>query len=100
MHRLIQLLKRYRHYRQYQKLLKYRKYSRYGADFRSIARIKEYIKDRIYLIVLRVFYIFPIKKNRVMFMSFEAGKYALQSSPHLRISGKKLSGRCRDHLGI
>ena len=76
MHRLIQLLKRYRHYRQYQKLLKYRKYSRYGADFRSIARIKEYIKDRIYLIVLRVFYIFPIKKNRVMFMSFEAGKYA------------------------
>ena len=74
MHRLIQLLKRYRHYRQYQKLLKYRKYSRYGADFRSIARIKEYIKDRIYLIVLRVFYIFPIKKNRVMFMSFEAGK--------------------------
>ena len=76
MHRLIQLLKRYRHYRQYQKLLKYRKYSRYGADFRSIARIKEYIKDCIYLIVLRVFYIFPIKKNRVMFMSFEAGKYA------------------------
>ena len=45
MHRLIQLLKRYRHYRQYQKLLKYRKYSRYGADFRSIARIKEYINQ-------------------------------------------------------
>ena len=85
MHRLIQLLKRYRHYRQYQKLLKYRKYSRYGADFRSIARIKEYIKDCIYLIVLRVFYIFPIKKNRVMFMSFEAANTPaiLAASPNI-----------------
>lgn len=100
MHRLIQLLKRYRHYRQYQKLLKYRKYSRYGADFRSIARIKEYIKDRIYLIVLRVFYIFPIKKNRVMFMSFEAGKYACNPLPALRMIWQKIIRRCRDHLGI
>lgn len=76
MRRIYHLLKRYYHYRQYQKLLKYRKYAHYGADFRSIARIKEYIKDRLYLIVLRFFYIFPIRKNRVMFMSFEAGKYA------------------------
>ncbi|MCI5640503.1 MAG: CDP-glycerol glycerophosphotransferase family protein [Lachnospiraceae bacterium] len=76
MHRIVNLLKRYYHYRQYQKLLKYRKYARYGADFRSIARIKEYVKDRLLLILLRVFYIFPVKKNRVLFMSFEAGKYA------------------------
>ena len=76
MRRLYHLIKRYYHYRQYKKLLKYRKYARYGADFRSMARIKEYIKNRIYLIVLRFFYIFPIRKNRVMFMSFEANKYA------------------------
>lgn len=76
MKRLISILKKYYHYRKYQKLLKYRKYASLGADFRSVSRAKEYLKDRFYLIILHVFYIFPIKKNRLMFMSFEAGKYA------------------------
>lgn len=76
MKRLKNLLKSYYHYRKYKKLLKYRKkYTKSGSDFRHIMRVKEYLSNRFFLILLKIFYIFPIKKNRVLFMSFEAEKY-------------------------
>ena len=76
MKRMISILKKYYHYMKYKRLLKYRKYAGLGADYRSVSLAKEYLKDRLYLLLLHVFYIFPIKKNRILFMSFEAGKYA------------------------
>lgn len=77
MKRIKNLLKSYSHYRKYKKMLKYRKkYTKYGSDFRHIIRVKEYMSNCFFQILLKVFYIFPIKKNRILFMSFEARKYA------------------------
>lgn len=76
MRRLMNMFKKYCHYRKYKKLLKYRKYAHYSSDYRSVSRGYEYLKDRLSLFFLHIFYIFPIRKNRIMFMSFEAGKYA------------------------
>lgn len=74
--KLINSFRKYSHYRKYKKLLKYRNYSGYGSDYRSVIRGKEYMTDRFFNFILHIFYLFPIKKNRILFMSFEAGKYA------------------------
>ncbi len=76
MKRLISILRTYYHYLKYKRYLKYKKYASLGPDYRTVNLEKEYLGNRLYLLFLRIFYLFPIKKNRVLFMSFEAGKYA------------------------
>lgn len=76
MSQIMMRIKRYYHYRKYKKMLYYQKYEGFGSDYRSVSRKIEYLQDRFMQIFLHVFYLFPIRKNRILFMSFEAGKYA------------------------
>lgn len=70
------LLKKYYHYRKYKKMLKYSKYQYCARDFRAISKIKEYVNDKLCQIFMKIYYVFPVKKNRIFFMSFEAEKYS------------------------
>ena len=76
MKKFLNMIQKYYHYRRYKKLLKYKQYSKYGPDYRTVINNYEYLRNRFTLIILRFFYLFPVKKNRVLFMSFEAKKYS------------------------
>lgn len=93
MSQILMRIKRYYHYRKYKKMLYYQKYEGFGSDYRSVSRKIEYLQDRFMQIILHVFYLFPIKKNRILFMSFEAGKYACNPRRITEYLQKKYPGK-------
>lgn len=52
------------------------KYEKYDREFQSVGNKLGFYKKRLAHELLKILYIFPIKNNRILLMSFQAGKFS------------------------